>query len=78
MCHAAGDHEQAQRELTRLGAILKNITSEAHAAAAAEVQPAAEDWGGRLLRQLHVWRHQRVAALEAEIRGIEGAVVQVE
>jgi hypothetical protein len=78
VCHAAGTPEQVKRELARLDAILKNVTSEAHAAAAAEVQPAAEDWGGRLLRQLHVWRRQRIAALERELRRINNLVLQVE
>jgi hypothetical protein len=72
-----GTRGQTVAELVRLTTLLKNIPSEEQEKAAAGLQPAAEDWGGKLLQQLHGWRRQRVAAIEAEIARITGSVAEL-
>jgi hypothetical protein len=73
----AGTYEETEYELARLETILKNITTTAAQEAAADVQPAADDWGGTLLQRLHVWQRMRVEALEAEIRRVSETLAHV-
>ena len=65
-----------QTEVTRLHALLQKLT--AADASVHKVLPAAPDTDGQILELILAWRHQRKAAVQAEIGRLEAQLAALQ